>query len=151
MKKVLLASVTAFSIFTLISCGGSSNEPSTAQSTPAAAPAAAPASSGPVSGEAVYKKTCFACHQLDGKGVPSTFPPLAKSDFIADREKTIGQVIKGKSGELIVNGNKFNNTMPPQPLSDEEIAAVLTYVYSNFGNSGAPVTVDEVKAVRAKL
>ena len=41
--------------------------------------------------------------------------------------------------------------MPAQPLTDEEVASVLTYVNSNFGNSGSTVTADEVKAIRAKL
>ncbi len=141
MKKVLLATVSACSIFLLVSCGGNSNEPTTRKNPYASAE----------SGEAIYKRTCFACHQLDGKGIANTFPPLAKSDFITDRVQTITQIIKGKSGEVTVNGNKFNNVMPPQGLNDEEIAAVLTYMYSNFGNSGAPVTADEVKAVRAKL
>ncbi len=144
MKKVVVASVTALSLFMLASCGGggSKEAPASTENTTAAA--------APADGEAIYKRTCIACHQPNGMGIANTFPPLAKSDFIADREKTIGQVIKGKTGELVVNGAKYNNTMPPQPLNDAEIAAVLTYVYSNFGNSGAPVTVDEVKAVRAK-
>lgn len=103
-----------------------------------------------VKGEDVFKKTCLACHQANGEGIPNTFPPLAKSDFLADKKKAIEQVIKGKSGELTVNGVTYNNTMPPQNLSDEEIAAVLSYVYSNFGNSGSTVTVDEVKSIRAQ-
>ena len=40
--------------------------------------------------------------------------------------------------------------MPPQPLSDDEIAAVLTYVYCSWGNTGNKFTIDEVKAVRNK-
>ncbi len=151
MRKVLLATVSAFSIFVLASCGGNSGDSGSKPANPYTSQTAAEAAAGPVSGEAIFKKTCITCHQANGQGVPNTFPPIAKSDFIADREKTITQVIKGKSGELVVNGVKYNNVMPPQPLKDEEIAAVLTYVYSNFGNSGNPVTVDEVKAIRAKL
>ena len=154
----LLCSATAMIIcFFLVSCGGndSTSGPSTASTSEPAKPAAsdtankAPATSA-MSGEAIYKRTCIACHQPNGLGIAATFPPLAHSDFITDREKTISQVLKGKSGELVVNGTKYNNVMPPQPLSDDEIAAVLTYVYSNFGNSGPNVTAEQVKAIRAK-
>ena len=86
------------------------------------------------SGADIYKRTCVACHQANGEGLPNTFPPLAKSDYITNKENTIKQVLKGSSGEITVNGKTFNNTMPPQNLSDEEVAAVLTYVYGNFGN-----------------
>ena len=73
------------------------------------------------------------------------------SEFITDKEKTIGQVIKGYTGEMVVNGKKYNSTMPAQQLNDDEVAAVLTYVYSNFGNGGTSVTAGEVTAARAKL
>jgi nitrite reductase (NO-forming) len=103
-----------------------------------------------VPGEDTYKRTCGTCHQSTGEGIAGVYPPLAKSDFLADKEKVINQVIKGHSGEMTVNGKKFNNTMPPQKLDDQEVADVLTYVYSSFGNTGGPVTADEVKAERAK-
>ena len=103
-----------------------------------------------MSGEEVYLKTCVACHQANGGGISNSFPPLAKSDYLADKERAILQVIKGKSGEMVVNGSTYNGTMPPQQLNDEEIAAVLTYVYSSFGNTGGAVTAAEVKAVRDK-
>jgi len=151
MKKIVLTSLAALSLFILASCGGNSGNSSGEAASAPAASGSAPAAGGGADGEAIYKRTCVACHQPNGMGIANTFPPLAKSDFIANREMTIGQVIKGKQGELVVNGAKYNSVMPPQPLNDAEIAAVLTYVYTNFGNSGAPVTVDEVKAVRAKL
>jgi nitrite reductase (NO-forming) len=51
---------------------------------------------------------------------------------------------------MTVNGKEYNNTMPPQQLTDDEVAAVLTYVYTNMGNTGTAVTPAEVKAVREK-
>jgi nitrite reductase (NO-forming) len=48
-----------------------------------------------------------------------------------------------------VNGLKFNNSMPSFPLTDQDIANVLTFVYNSFGNSGLAVTPEEVKALRA--
>jgi len=92
---------------------------------------------------------CAACHQPTGKGVPNVFPPLAGSDFLnADKTRAIGIVIHGKQGEVVVNGLKYSNSMPPFPLSDQDIASVLTYVYNSFGNSGLEVTPEEVKAQR---
>lgn len=92
---------------------------------------------------------CAACHQPTGMGVPNVFPPLAGSDFLnADKARAIRTVIHGRQGEVVVNGLKFNNSMPPFPLSDQDIANVLTYVYNSFGNSGIEVTPEEVKAQR---
>lgn len=84
-----------------------------------------------------------------GEGIENVYPPLAQSDYLKDKTRAIHQVINGSSGEIVVNGKKYNNTMPPQQLSDEEIAAVLTYVYSGWENGGGTVTAEEVKAVRA--
>ena len=102
-----------------------------------------------VRGERIFKRICIACHQADGKGIPGAFPPLAGSDFLnANKERAISVVANGLSGELTVNGAKYNLMMPKPGLSDEEIANVLTYVYSRWGNSGKEVTPEEVEAVR---
>jgi nitrite reductase (NO-forming) len=100
-------------------------------------------------GKKIFMTTCFACHQPDGKGVPNVFPPLAQSNFLnADKQRAIGIVIHGKTGKVTVNGKQFNNIMPAQNLNDEQIAAVLTYVYHSFGNSGKTVSKDEVAKIR---
>ena len=102
-------------------------------------------------GKRIYAQTCFACHQAEGQGLPGVFPPLAKSDYLmADKERAIRGVIKGQSGEIIVNGQKYNGVMPPVLLNDEQIAHVLTFVRNSWGNSGDIVTVDEVKKVHAE-
>lgn len=144
MKKLHSLFIGTFISLVAISCGSGQKEtppPFTVDNTKAAKESP---------GESVYKRTCITCHQALGQGIPNVYPPLAKSDFLGDKEKVIHQVIKGYTGELTVNGVKYNNTMPPQNLNDQEVADVLTYVYSSFGNSGGAVTVDEVKAVRAK-
>ena len=102
-------------------------------------------------GKRVYNQTCFACHQATGLGLPGVFPPLAKSDYLmADKERAIRGVIKGQSGEMTVNGQKFNGVMPPVMINDEQIAQVLTYVRNSWGNEGDIVTVEEVKRVHAE-
>lgn len=100
-------------------------------------------------GESIYKTNCASCHMAGGEGIDKVYPPLAFSDYLKDKTKAIHQVIYGSSGEIVVNGKTYNNTMPAQQLNDDEIAAVLTYIYSCWDNGGATVTADEVKAVRA--
>ncbi|OYX28056.1 MAG: nitrite reductase, copper-containing [Flavobacteriales bacterium 32-35-8] len=100
-------------------------------------------------GKQAYMQTCFACHQAEGQGVPNAFPPLAKSDYLnADVDRAIGVVLNGLTGEITVNGKKYNSVMTRQSLSSDDIANVLTYVYNSWGNSKKVVTkamVDKVK------
>ena len=100
-------------------------------------------------GKKLYGSTCFACHQANGEGIPNAFPPLAKSDYLnADSKRAIDVVMHGLRGEITVNGKKINSVMPSQILSDEEIADVLTYVYSSWGNNNTVITPAMVKAQR---
>jgi nitrite reductase (NO-forming) len=104
-------------------------------------------------GKAVFMGTCSTCHQLSGQGLPSVFPPLAKSDFLmADPTRSIHIVLTGLSGEVVVNGREYNNVMPSLAhFTDHEIADVLTFVRNSFGNQGAPIAPEQVAAVRASL
>lgn len=102
-------------------------------------------------GQKIFSTICAACHQPTGRGVPNVFPPLAGSDFLnADKHRAIKIVINGRQGEIVVNGQKFNNSMPKFPLTDQDIANVLTFVYNSFGNAGIEVTPDEVTTLRAQ-
>jgi nitrite reductase (NO-forming) len=103
-------------------------------------------------GQRLYQTYCMGCHQAEGQGIPGTFPPLAKSDYaLADTSRLIETVLNGLHGPIEVNGQQYNGTMPPMGhLKDEEIAAVLSYVRSSWGNTAKPVTAAEVAAVRAK-
>ncbi len=96
-------------------------------------------------GETAYKRNCMACHQSNGQGIPSAFPPLAGSDFLnADANRAMRVVAHGLSGGLKVNGEPYNGVMPALQLSDEEIANILTYVYNTWGNSGQEITPEKV-------
>ena len=102
-------------------------------------------------GADIFANNCQACHQANGEGVPDAFPPLAKSDYLnGDKIRAIKTVTGGLEQKLVVNGHEFNGVMPAWTLSDEDIANVLTYAYSQWGNSGLEVTPDEVKAYRVK-
>lgn len=100
-------------------------------------------------GKNIFQHTCFACHQANGEGIANAFPPLAKSDYLnADVSRAIDIVLHGKRGEVKVNGVVFNSVMPAQTLTDREVANVLTYVYSSWGNNKTEVTEEMVKARR---
>jgi mono/diheme cytochrome c family protein len=100
-------------------------------------------------GKIVYNKTCVACHQMNGAGIPGAFPPLAKSDYLnADVNRAIKQVLVGSTGPITVNGKKYVTPMPKQVLSDQQIADVLTYIYASWGNNKSVVTPEMVKAIR---
>ena len=103
-------------------------------------------------GKGVFMQTCFVCHQMNGEGIPGQIPPLAKADFLmADKERSIRFVLQGYTGEVVVNGKKFNGTMAPfHHLPDDDIANVLTYVRNSFGNSGDAVKAEEVRRIRSE-
>ena len=106
-------------------------------------------------GQTVYMQVCFACHQPTGQGLPPMFPPLAGSDWVNVNkpDRIIRMVLHGFTGPITINGTPFTSPaplMPPQgsALNDEQIAGVLTYVRSNFGNKASAVTPAQVKAIR---
>ena len=104
-------------------------------------------------GKQVYDALCLNCHQPTGLGLPGVYPPLAGSDWVAGDTTTLAKiVIHGLNGPLKVNGNDFKQVapipMPPMGLSDGQIADVLSYVRSNFGNKAKPVKGGDVKAAR---
>jgi mono/diheme cytochrome c family protein len=118
---------------------------------------AAKASAGPagvahVDGGEIFAARCVACHQSTGSGLPGVFPPLAGSNWVNGRDTTLIQILlHGIQGTLTVNGASFNGVMPSfgAQLSDAEIAAVLTYVRSQWGNKGGPVGASQVASQRA--
>lgn len=105
-------------------------------------------------GQKVYNSYCKTCHQDGGKGLGTVYPPLAKSDWLASKSKieVIKAVTGGLKGEITVNGKKYNGIMAPLPANytDKDVADVLTFVYSSWGNKPQIVTVAEVTKNRVK-
>ena len=89
-------------------------------------------------GETLYKTYCMGCHQAEGQGMPGMFPPLAKSDYLmADKTRVDRNSLERVEWSLQVNEENYNATMPPMGhLKDEEIADILSYVRSSWGNAG---------------
>ena len=115
-----------------------------------AAPKAPAALAGVLKGKAIYTQYCLTCHQADGLGVDGMNPPLAKTDYVlGDKPRLINVLVNGLKG-VDINGEEYHGVMPSQSyLNDQQMADVLTYVRSSFGNKASAVTVGEVKAVRA--
>ena len=134
MKKVLILTVISFSVLVLSSSFFNDNLPESIKR-----------------GKEVYGLYCQNCHMEDGKGMPDINPPLAKADYMKKPAKTlISIILDGQSGEVVVNGKKYNAMMPAQAyLTDEQIADVLNYSRNSWGNKiPGTVTPVMVKALR---
>jgi mono/diheme cytochrome c family protein len=100
-------------------------------------------------GKEIYTAQCITCHQEQGEGIADVFPPLAKSDYLmADKKRSIQQVLHGVTGEIKVNGKTYNGEMTGFDLTDQEASDVLNYIRNSWGNKGTPVTPAEIKAAR---
>jgi mono/diheme cytochrome c family protein len=103
-------------------------------------------------GKAIYegKGTCSVCHQVTGVGLPPTFPPLAKADYLlADKKRAIRQTMYGAKEPITVNGVTYpGGLMTVVPLTDEEVRDVVNYILNSWGNEGGAVTLEMVKAER---
>ena len=100
-------------------------------------------------GQEIYIAQCMSCHMEQGEGIEDLYPPLAKSDYLmADKKRSIDNVIHGLSGEIKVNGKAYNMEMTAFDLPDQDVSDVLNYIRNSWGNKGAAVTPEEVTAVR---
>jgi len=103
-------------------------------------------------GKLVYEQVCALCHGVDGAGKPAQAPSFVGSEWVTT--ETIGQLIRiplqGLSGPITVQGVEWNLAMPAMgaSLPDEDLAAVLSYMRSSWGNQSSPITPEQVKEVR---
>ncbi|MCS7009355.1 MAG: cytochrome c, partial [Chthoniobacterales bacterium] len=108
-------------------------------------------------GKRVFQQNCAVCHQTTGLGVPGQFPPLAGSEWVLSQDwhgdnHLVKIVLKGLQGVVQVKGNTYNNAMPAQEkLSDEQLAAVLTYIRNEWGNKAPPIPPEFVARIRAEI
>jgi mono/diheme cytochrome c family protein len=116
----------------------------------ATAPAGAASVDAAIDGGQLFAGKCVACHQATGLGIPGVFPPLSGSEWVLGNDKVLVQIpLHGITGTVQVKGGTYNGAMPSfNALSDAEIAAVLSYVRSQWGNTAASVTAATVAAGR---
>ncbi len=104
-------------------------------------------------GQNIYDAQCALCHRPDGKGVKELYPPLAGTSWVTgSKDRLIATVLRGLSDPIEVNGETYQEQMPAYTmLSDEEIAAVLTFIRKQWGNDAGPVRPAEVAEERRVL
>lgn len=101
-----------------------------------------------IGGKELYEQNCANCHQKDGKGLQSLYPPIAGSDYLKDKEKVIYIIKNGLAGEILVNGKKYNQPMPANnQLTNLDIAEVVTYIYYEWNGETKITDVKEVEKV----
>ena len=115
-------------------------------------PLTSTSSAQPLSGKQSFQTYCAACHGPEGQGgTADSAPALAKSAWLqGDPDRAIKIVLHGLQGELEVNGKHYNLVMPPQGamLNDTQIAEILTYTRSSWGNKETAVAPKQVAAIR---
>src|SRR6266446_2999980 len=108
-----------------------------------------------VVGKALFSSNCITCHQANGQGLPGQYPPLAGSEIVLGPalNHTVAIVLKGLQGPVTVKGQAFNNSMQAWEgqYTDQQLAAILTYVRSDWGNNAPAVTADMVKQIRDEI
>lgn len=97
-------------------------------------------------GEKVYTTQCASCHMVEGEGIAEVFPPLAKSDYLKDKNRLIKVVLLGVRGPMKVNGVQYNSEMPGVALSNQQVSDVLNFIRNSWGNKAAPILPTEIKA-----
>lgn len=148
--KLLIASVTAWGVF-YIATTQHDDDPTLGDHRTLST-LAGKVKGASANGAELYAANCVACHQASGAGLPGAFPPLAGSEWVLGSDKVLANILlQGISGKLTVKQGSYNGAMPAfkDKFDDNEIAAVLSYIRSSFGNTGAKVSADLVAAERA--
>ena len=96
--------------------------------------------SGTDRGDALYAQNCVPCHRENGEGVPKVFPSLAGSTAVMGDPVELAQWVLSQKRPASIPAGRY----PTQMLlfgwmSNEDAAALLTYIRSHFGNSAPPV------------
>lgn len=107
-------------------------------------------------GKKVFLANCAVCHQATGVGAQSQgYPPLAGSEYVNGGSRRNAMIVlKGLQGPLTVKGQQFGSAvMQPwdKTLNDQKIADVLTYIRHEWGNTGSPVSTEQIAALRKEL
>jgi mono/diheme cytochrome c family protein len=106
-----------------------------------------------VAGATIYNTYCAACHQHNGKGDGTRFPPLAGSEWVTgDKRKLIQIVLNGLNEPITVQDVPYNGLMPAHKfLKDEQVAAVVNYIRKHFNEMPDSVKAEEITVIRKSL
>jgi len=139
--KFLILSIA----FVLSSCGGGSSKSESNTDTKTESRDEIRLRQYKVEGAKIYATYCQACHQQDGKGLANLYPPLAGSDYLLEDLPRATCIIKnGQNKEIVVNGQTYNQMMPANPISNLEVAEVLTFITNTWGNEKGLISVKDI-------
>lgn len=105
-------------------------------------------------GKKLYAKNCVACHGATGAGAPGQYPPLVGSEYVIHGDKRpIAILLYGMTGPVTVKGGQYNGNMQAwhSAFDDDQIAGIVTYIRSEWGNTASAVSGEQVAAVRAEF
>ncbi|MFN2449673.1 MAG: cytochrome c [Candidatus Baltobacteraceae bacterium] len=150
---VLIPALAAALVVTACSGGQQHSSSSTTTAASPAATSAAMHAMKPAAsnGAAVYNANCSSCHQANGKGSPGAFPPLAGNAVVTGPAAKVIHIVKnGLTGTIKVGSATYNGQMPAwkSSLKDPEIAAVVSYIRSSWGNHAPAVTAAQVASTK---
>lgn len=102
-------------------------------------------------GKTIYEMQCITCHMPEGEGLAGVYPPVAKSDYLSDKNKLIKVILLGVRGPMKVNDVEYNGEMIGISLDDEQVSDVLNYIRNSWGNKGVAILPAEIQpALKAK-
>lgn len=100
-------------------------------------------------GAVTFAQVCSTCHQTSGLGEPGKAPRLRQSPWVLGSEERLVRIVaQGLEGPLTLDGETWNMEMPALEVSDEELAAVVTYIRREWGHGADPVTPETVARIR---
>ncbi|TVO62363.1 cytochrome c [Spiribacter vilamensis] len=146
----------AWGVYTLLSGSGSSTETAGREEASMAETAGDSAGQGALmtTGASIFESNCVTCHQANGSGIDGAVPPLAGSRYVTGAAEAPVQILlHGIGGAIAVAGEVYDGRMPRfgETLSDREIAAVVSYIRQQWGNSAGTVTPALVNEQRGRF
>jgi mono/diheme cytochrome c family protein len=96
-------------------------------------------------GKTIYETQCMSCHMAGGEGLEGVFPPLAKTDYLNDKNRLIKVIVLGVRGPMKINGVDYNSEMLGFNLNNEEVSDILNYIRNSWGNKGVPILPTEIQ------
>lgn len=96
-------------------------------------------------GKTIYETQCMSCHMAGGEGLEGVFPPLAKTDYLNDKNRLVKVIVLGVRGPMKINGVEYNGEMLGYNFNDQEVSDILNYIRNSWGNKGEPILPNEIQ------
>jgi mono/diheme cytochrome c family protein len=102
-------------------------------------------------GEEIYKAYCASCHMEEGQGLQGLYPPLAKSDYLAEHlDEVPCLIVNGLNDTIVVNGKTYEIAMPAMPtMNAVQITNVMNYISQSWGNDLGYIKITDVETALA--